>query len=88
MTFSLAFNLAPTKLSLVFHETVRVIGEASASSRISSTVGFDTRVSLKGCQKVAGGRSVAQTTGKQREKILHSERVPEDREHLPKSLSE
>ena len=71
--------MVATKLSPAFHETVRVIGEASASSRMSSTVGFGFRVSLEGCRKVAGGRSVAQTTGKQNGKDLHSERVPENR---------
>jgi hypothetical protein len=32
--------------------------------------------SLKGCQIVAGGRSVAQTTGNQRSRSLHPEGVP------------
>jgi hypothetical protein len=34
--------------------------------------------SLKGCQIVAGGRSLAKTTGHQTEMIPHPERVPEE----------
>ena len=36
-------------------------------------------LSLKGCQIVAGGRSVAQTTGQQSKIIPHPERVSEKR---------
>jgi len=38
-------------------------------------------LSLKGCQIVAGGRSVAQTTGQQSRIIPHPERVSEKRWH-------
>lgn len=38
-------------------------------------------INSKGCQKVAGGRSVAQTTDKQRGIITHPGRVPDKRWH-------